>query len=443
VESYSGDDEPPLPPPQGQDEATVLAPILNLIETKQPLPSLELFSFGGDSDSAFPAAPTYPYAERVLQSVARNPSIQEIKFDCGRISFQAAAQLFQLATKKLVIHCLSLSTERGSQEMLINAVVENTSLEVLDVRGFSHTWDVVNSLGCHVGSSLKHLHVQKYKHTDATALLSAIRSLVLRTPLEELLLEDFEFPNADSFRSLVVAINSSHTLTKVAFHECCFVPSTSVLLRQLDVASLIVVDANLCWGIDENLRSIYDKGGCYREILQPESSITELRLWFTSSHLPVVLPLLHGDAVLDTLNVCISGECTVNVLRKHLSTLSGVQHLVLNCNCYRPPANEIESLLGSLERNTSIGRVSVKNRENGTNLFSAAQLRRLQQIGMMNRFISNLSSVLELRAHGEEDAWFELVASASIRFDDSSTALYRCVHVLLASQIFAPFLNFA
>jgi len=126
AESYSGDDEPPLPPPQGQDEATVLAPILNLIETKQPLPSLELFSFGGDSDSAFPAAPTYPYAERVLQSVARNPSIQEIKFDCGRISFQAAAQLFQLATKKLVIHCLSLSTERGSQEMLISTLLWRT-----------------------------------------------------------------------------------------------------------------------------------------------------------------------------------------------------------------------------------------------------------------------------------------------------------------------------
>ena len=441
VDSYPGENEPPLPPPQGHDEATVLAPILNLIETKRPLPSLQLL-FGGDPDSAFPAAPTYPYEERVLQSAAQNPSIQEIKVDCCRISFQAAAQLFQLAAKKLVMDSVKLSTERGSHEMLINAVAENDSLEVLDMSCFPHTLDVVNSLGCRVGSNLKHLEVQKYEHTDATTLVSAIRSLVLRTPLEELSLQDFEFPNAESFRSIVVAINSCNTLTKVTFYSCCFDPSASVLLKQLDVASLIVVDVNARWGMDE---TIYDKAGCYREILQPGSSITELQCW-SSELVPVVLPLLHGDTVLDTLDVRIWNGSTVNVLRKHLPTLSGVQHLVLNCHAYRPQANEIEILLGSLERNTSIGRVSVRNEthpDNGTNLFSAAQLRRLQQIGMMNTFIGNLSRVLELRAQGEEDdAWFELVASASIRFDDSSTALYRCVHAL-ASQMFGPFLNSA
>lgn len=296
----------------------------------------------------------------------------------------------------------------------------------------------MNSIGSRVRSNLKCLKVQQcqfFSEADSTIWAPAIGGLVLRTQLEELSLGYFVFPNAESFRSIAAAIKCCDTLTKVTFENCCFDPSASVLLKQVDVDSLTVVDMN------GDFRFFDDADACYREILQPGSSITQLKLDYYAPELgSVVFQLLHGHPNLATLDICIFDDIVVNVLREHLPTLSGVQHLVLRGDTqFLPTPESIENLVGSLERNTSIGRVSVvpwdESFTSFLDEFSTAQLRRLQQVGAMNTYISNLTRVLELEAQVEQDCWYELVANANIWFDDSSTALYRCVRAL-ASQVF-------
>lgn len=96
------------------------AAILNLIETKQPIQSLQVEASGRHS---------YRYLEHVLQSVARNASIQEITLKDSNISFQVATQLFQHPLKKLAWdEEVDLTVDRGSREAFVDAVAENDSL---------------------------------------------------------------------------------------------------------------------------------------------------------------------------------------------------------------------------------------------------------------------------------------------------------------------------